>query len=62
YSFKIPNSIYVDATKSGNLFRFANHSCEPNCDVWLMMDGGCPRLMLVANGNINKGDAISFDY
>ena len=36
YIISIGNSKYVDATRKGNLGRFINHSCNPNCipEIW----------------------------
>lgn len=34
--------------------QFVNHSCEPNCDIQL--------LMLVARRRIKKGEEITMDY
>lgn len=31
YVFKISDDLYIDAEYAGNLSRFINHSCEPNC-------------------------------
>ena len=31
YIFRVDESIHVDATMAGNIARFVNHSCAPNC-------------------------------
>ncbi|KFG57493.1 putative histone lysine methyltransferase, protein SET [Toxoplasma gondii RUB] len=33
YLFKLKNSAIVDATQSGAVTRFINHSCRPNCQT-----------------------------
>ena len=32
YIMSFANNLYIDATKKGNLSRFFNHSCDPNCE------------------------------
>ena len=33
YMFRIDDSHIIDATRKGNLARFINHSCDPNCNA-----------------------------
>ena len=65
YFFKYNGKQFcVDATKeSGRLGRLVNHSCKrPNLVTKVAtMDGG-PRLVLVANQDIDKGTELLFDY
>ncbi|KAH6959697.1 hypothetical protein BKA56DRAFT_447524, partial [Ilyonectria sp. MPI-CAGE-AT-0026] len=62
YCFELREGLCVDATNSGNISRFANHSCEPNCEAKLWMDDGQPTVTLKATWNICKGDQICIDY
>ncbi len=33
YVMSLQNDIFIDATKRGNISRFFNHSCDPNCET-----------------------------
>lgn len=44
YFHEIAKGIYVDAFKRGNLARFINHSCDPNCSSERIIVDGCARL------------------
>ncbi|PHJ25832.1 set domain-containing, partial [Cystoisospora suis] len=40
YLFKLKNSTIVDATQTGAITRFINHSCRPNCQTRDLNDAG----------------------
>jgi SET domain-containing protein len=48
----------LDGDVPENLARFANHSCEPNCELTLIND----RLWLVASRRIEAGEELTIDY
>ncbi|CAH0490875.1 unnamed protein product [Peronospora farinosa] len=53
----------VDATYSGNLTRFINHSCSSNLDVKaIRVDSYVPRLALFAQKCIENGEELTIDY
>jgi SET domain-containing protein len=31
YIMELDDHVYIDARRKGNLSRFINHSCDPNC-------------------------------
>lgn len=55
-------SVYIDAKRYGNMARFINHSCEPNCQVEEWYVDGLPRLVVVATRLIRAGEEVTFDY
>ncbi|KAE9043121.1 hypothetical protein PR002_g3533 [Phytophthora rubi] len=53
----------VDASSSGSLTRFFNHSCAPSLDVAAVRVGSfVPRLAFFTRERINAGDELTFDY
>lgn len=53
---------FVDATKKGNLGRFCNHSCNPNCYVDKWVVGEKLRMGIFAERNIEAGEELVFNY
>ena len=43
YLMRIDNNEVIDPTISGNVARFINHSCDPNCQTskWQVLDEVC---------------------
>ena len=53
----------IDATYSGNIMRFINHSCSPNLAiVAVRSDSIVPRLCLFATRDISTGEELCFSY
>lgn len=52
----------VDASKKGNLARFINHSCNPNCVTQKWIVGSVQRMGIFAKTFIKAGTELSFDY
>ena len=56
----------IDAGVDGNDSRWINHSCDPNCEVWLIeSDDGNPvndRLVIQAMRPISAGEELTYDY
>lgn len=52
----------IDATK-GNIARFVNHACEPNCRMEKRIVKGEPRMALFAGpSGIMTGEELTYDY
>jgi SET domain-containing protein len=58
WCFKL-NRLYVrDAAVGGNIARFINHSCTPNCYTQIKGE----TIWIIAARNIQKGEELTYDY
>jgi histone-lysine N-methyltransferase SETD2 len=62
YFMSLTKSEFVDATKKGNLGRFCNHSCNPNCYVDKWVVGEKLRMGIFAARKIRAGEELVFNY
>ncbi|KAF2223257.1 hypothetical protein BDZ85DRAFT_124574 [Elsinoe ampelina] len=62
YFMSLTKGEFVDATKKGNLGRFCNHSCNPNCYVDKWVVGEKLRMGIFAERNIKAGEELVFNY
>lgn len=54
---------FVDPSEFGNIGRYLNHSCEPNCAmVPVRVDSPVPKLCLFATEDIKAGVELTFSY
>ncbi|PIN14114.1 Histone-lysine N-methyltransferase [Handroanthus impetiginosus] len=62
YFMTLNGSEVIDACVKGNLARFINHSCDPNCrtEKWMVNGEVCVGLFAVRD--IKKGEEVTFDY
>jgi len=58
WCFTVDEQTVVDASVGGNLARFINHSCTPNCYVQII-DGA---IWIRAARNLRAGDELTYDY
>ena len=58
WCFKLTNRTVVDAGVGGNLARFINHSCRPNCYVHVTNG----TIWIRASRQIRKGEEITYSY
>ena len=62
YFMSLSKGEFVDATKKGNLGRFCNHSCNPNCYVDKWVVGDKLRMGIFAERPIKAGEELVFNY
>ncbi|KAF5873705.1 putative histone H3 lysine 36 methyltransferase protein [Botrytis fragariae] len=62
YFMSLTKHEFVDATKKGNLGRFCNHSCNPNCYVDKWVVGEKLRMGIFAERSIKAGEELVFNY
>lgn len=62
YFLTIDSELTIDAGPKGNLARFINHSCEPNCETLLWKVGGAHAVGLFAIKDIPTGTELTFNY
>lgn len=58
YIFNVNSRIDIDGSPRWNTARYANHSCQPNCEA-VDRRG---RIFLVARRNIRTGEELTYDY
>ncbi|HVC20207.1 MAG TPA: SET domain-containing protein-lysine N-methyltransferase [Vicinamibacterales bacterium] len=58
WCFKLTNRSVIDAGVGGNIARFINHSCRPNCYVQIVKD----TIWIRAARNIRRGEELSYHY
>ena len=58
WCFKLTNRTVVDARVGGNVARFINHSCQPNCYIDVK-DG---IIWIRASRNIRNGEELTYHY
>ncbi|EGB07437.1 SET domain-containing protein [Aureococcus anophagefferens] len=54
--------LVIDATRKGNEFRWANHSCDPSCRLEKWRCGSQDRYGIVALRSIKPGEELTYDY
>jgi len=62
YIMSLEPGWYIDAREKGNLSRFINHSCGPNCHLAPVNVGGHARVAIIAKRDIKPGEFLCYDY
>lgn len=58
WCFKLNSHWVRDAAVGGNIARYINHSCRPNCYSRVIGD----TIWIIAGRNIRKGEELTYDY
>lgn len=58
FLFILNSRACIDAAVGGNISRFINHSCDPNCVAWI--EG--QHIWIDALRDIKKGEELAYDY
>ena len=58
FIFGIEYDVNIDGGSNGNIARWINHSCDPNCDTY---DKG-KRMFIRAIRDIRPGEELTYDY
>jgi uncharacterized protein len=58
FLFILNTRTVIDAARGGNISRYINHSCDPNCVAWI--EG--QHIWIDAEKNIRKGEELAYDY
>jgi SET domain-containing protein len=58
--FRVNRNWSRDAAVGGNIARFINHSCRPNC--WIEVDAKTKTIWVRAAKTIRKGQELTYDY
>ncbi|XP_063376990.1 histone-lysine N-methyltransferase 2C-like [Cydia fagiglandana] len=62
YMFRLDERRVVDATLSGGLARYINHSCQPNCVAEAVEVDRHLRIIIFAKRRIARGEELAYDY
>ena len=58
WCFKLTNRSVIDAGVGGNVARYINHSCHPNCYIDIKQGV----IWIRAARNIRRGEELTYDY
>jgi SET domain-containing protein len=58
FLFSVNSRTIIDAAHGGNVARFINHSCDPNCEA--VIERG--RVFIHAMRDIRAGEELGYDY
>lgn len=58
--FRLNEQTVVDATLTGGLARYVNHSCNPNCVAEVVQIDREDRILIIASRRISKGEEVCY--
>lgn len=62
YLFRVDHDTIIDATKCGNLARFINHCCTPNCYAKVITLEAQKKIVIYSKQPIGVNEEITYDY
>ncbi|CAI9560632.1 unnamed protein product [Staurois parvus] len=62
YLFRVDQDTIIDATKCGNLARFINHCCSPNCYAKVITIESQKKIVIYSKQAISVNEEITYDY
>jgi uncharacterized protein len=66
FLFTLNKKYLIDGNDGGNVARWINHSCAPNCQAWVIEHEGSDRLldrvMIETRRAIREGEELTYDY
>lgn len=62
YCMKFEKGLVIDAYRMGNIIRYVNHSCDPNCEIQKWTVNGLPRMALYSIKRVEINEELSYDY
>lgn len=62
YLFRVDHETIIDATMNGNLARFINHSCNPNCYAKIITLESQKKIVIYSKRDIDVNEEITYDY
>jgi len=62
YMMRLSSKEVIDPTFKGNMARFINHSCDPNCETRKWNVRGEIEVGIIAIKDIREGEELTFDY
>lgn len=58
YLYEVNSKITIDGARHGNMARYFNHSCNPNCDTFIRDR----RVFIRTLRDIKPGEELTYDY
>ncbi|XP_065052603.1 histone-lysine N-methyltransferase 2C-like [Rhopilema esculentum] len=62
YMFRVDSDTVIDATLTGGHARYINHSCDPNCVAEVVIIEKMPKIIIISNRKLEKGEELTYDY